>query len=46
MTEEDVRKIYQGMVEMFGDKLPNPEHYPRTFEYYLKLYLHSKQHGY
>lgn len=49
MTDEEllrVYKIYEEMQEMFGDKLPNPEHYPRVFEYYVKLYYHSKKYGY
>jgi hypothetical protein len=46
MTEEEIKKIYHEMLEMFGDKIPNPDHYPRTFEYFVRLYLHSKKHGY
>lgn len=46
MTEDELKKILEDMLEMFGDKLPNPEHYPKIFEYYVKLYQHSKKHGY
>lgn len=46
MTEQEVLRIYDEMVEMFGDKLPDPEHYPRTFAYFVKLYWHSKRYGY
>ena len=38
MTDEEVLKLYDEMVEMYGDKLPNPEHEPRQFQYYIKLY--------
>ena len=38
MTDEQIKE----MVEMFGDKLPNPKHSPRQFEYYVLLYKHTK----
>lgn len=46
MTDEEVLKIYEEMKEMFGDKIPNPDHSPRQFEYFLKLYWHCKKNGY
>lgn len=46
MTNEEVLRIYEEMVKMFGDKLPNPEHCPREFAYFVKLYWHSKKNGY
>lgn len=49
MTDDElliIYKIYEEMKEMFGDNLPNPEHHPRTFEYYVKLYKHCKKNGY
>jgi len=46
MTDQEIEKILEEMKEMFGDKLPNPDHYPKIFEYFVKLYLHSKKHSY
>jgi hypothetical protein len=43
MSDEDIIKIYNDMVDLFGaEAIPNPEHYPRSFQYYLKLYQHMK----
>ena len=39
MTDEKLEQIGQALVEMYGDKLPNPEHCPREFQHYLKLYM-------
>lgn len=38
MSDEEVLHHYQQMVEIFGDHLPNPEHEPIRFRYYVKLY--------
>jgi hypothetical protein len=38
LTDEEAIKIYNHMVEIFGDNLPNLEHYPISFGYYVKLY--------
>jgi len=38
MTENELDELYV----MFGDKLPHPEHYPKIFEYYHKLFLFYK----
>lgn len=40
MTDEDAHRIYHKMVKLFGEDLPNPDHYPRAFEYFMKLYKH------
>jgi len=44
MTDQDILHHYQRMVEIYGDKLPDPDHSPREFQYYVNLYLyfHSK----
>lgn len=36
--EQEVEKIHA----LFGDRIPNPEHYPRGFAHYVKLYKHLK----
>jgi hypothetical protein len=38
MQNEEVLRIYNEMVEIFGDHLPNPEQEPIRFAYYVKLY--------
>lgn len=42
MTDEQILEKYNELVEMFGDKLPNPEQYPRCFGYYVKMYNYRK----
>ncbi len=37
MTDEEIREF----IEMFPN-LPNPEHYPRCFEWYVRLFWHYK----
>jgi hypothetical protein len=43
MDTEEVLRIYNDMVKEFGDKLPNPEHEPLKFAYYIRLYMYEKQ---
>lgn len=38
MSDEEVVRIYNDMLVIYGDKLPNPEHEPMVFSYYVKLY--------
>lgn len=42
MTNEEAERIYNEMVDMFGDNLPDPDHYPKTFAYFVKLYKYLK----
>ena len=35
----DIKK----MIKYFGDSLPSPINYPKTFKYYIKLYKHFKE---
>lgn len=46
MTDSEVLKMYEEMVKMFGDKLPDPDHYPKTFAYFVTLYKYCKKNGY
>lgn len=32
-----VEQVQEKMIELFGDKVVNPEHYPKQFEYQVKL---------
>lgn len=43
MNDDEVKKLYAEMVNEYGNKLPNPEHCPNTFAYYVRLYLHFKR---
>jgi hypothetical protein len=36
--EQEVEKIHR----LFGDRIPNPNQYPRGFAHYLNLYKHLK----
>ena len=38
----DYDTISRELVEMFGDKLPNPLHEPIRFAYYINLYKYEK----
>ena len=42
MTDSEALELYNKMEEMFGDKLPDPEHCPKEFQYYIKLYFYEK----
>jgi hypothetical protein len=39
---DNVMQKYKEMEEMFGESLPNPEHHPIQFRYYVKLYNYQK----
>jgi hypothetical protein len=43
MTDDEALKFYEALVEEYGDKLPNFEHYPKVFAYYVRLYKYSKR---
>ena len=42
MSDEEILKMYEELVEYYGDKLPNPEHYPRQFAQCVKLWRYYK----
>jgi hypothetical protein len=43
MNQEQLEKIAQEMLEMFNGRIPNPEHSPKEFEYYVRLYKYEKK---
>ena len=43
MTDEEVEKVYDEMVKMFGNELPHPEHEPIRFTSYVKMYRYLKE---
>ena len=40
MTEHEAEIIYNDLVRLFGDRLPNYEREPRRFVYCVKIYKH------
>ena len=42
MTDEEALKMYEEMVEFFGE-VPNLEHEPIRFAYYVKLFKYYKE---
>lgn len=38
MSDEEALKIYDLMVEYFGDDLPDPEHEPIRFAHFFKVF--------
>lgn len=42
MTDEEVLNFYNELVEYYGDELPNFEHEPRRFAYFVNLYRYYK----
>ena len=38
MSDEQALELYEKMKSHFGDKLPDPEHEPMQFSYFVKLY--------
>jgi hypothetical protein len=41
MSDEEIEKALDEMRSMFGE-LPNPEHEPRRFAWYVKLWKYYK----
>lgn len=44
MTAEEMQKIGEKLLEMYGDSLPDPIHEPMQFAYVLKLFMYYN-HG-
>ena len=45
MTNEQLEKIGNDLVEMYGDELPDPIQCPREFGYILKMYMYFDYKG-
>jgi hypothetical protein len=43
MTDEDANKLLEDMKETYGDKLANPDVFPKIFEHQVKLYKYYKR---
>jgi len=42
MTEKEMLDIYEQMKQRWGDRLPDPEHSPMQFAYFVKLFMYYK----
>lgn len=42
MTQSQIEQIIEEMFDYFGGTLPDPEHHPRIFAYYVKLFKYYK----
>ena len=38
MTDQEIIDFYTKMQERWGDKIPDPDVFPASFSYYVKLY--------
>jgi hypothetical protein len=38
MNDEQIMAAYDKLKQHFGDKLPDPEHSPLQFAYFVKIY--------
>lgn len=38
MSEEELLRHYEKLLEIYGDDLPNPEQEPLRFKYFVTLY--------
>jgi hypothetical protein len=43
MNDDEAQVLYDKLVEYYGDKLANFEHYPKTFEFQVKMYKYYTQ---
>jgi hypothetical protein len=43
VTEEEAIKFYKELEEHYGDKLANPDHHPKIFQYQVTLYKYYKE---
>jgi hypothetical protein len=41
ITDEQAQRIIDAMVNVWGDALPNPDHEPLRFNYYVKLFKYA-----
>ena len=46
VSDDEIEFHWDNMVKAFGSNLPNPDHEPRRFNYYVKLYKYLlTKHG-
>lgn len=42
MDESEKQKILDEFLEMYGDSVPNPDHYPRIFTTMFKHFMYNR----
>lgn len=40
--KNEEQQLYDDFLNYFDGKVPNPNQYPKKFEFYIKMYLNSK----
>lgn len=40
VSEEDIKLVIENLTKKYGDRIPNPDHYPRMFKTLLKHELY------
>jgi len=43
MTEQEVLEYYKELQEHYGEKLVNPEHHPRQFQWQVNTYRYYRE---
>ena len=43
MMQDSLETFTKELIEFYGDRLPNPEHYPNSFDYFVKLFIYFKK---
>ena len=43
MTDDELLKIWNDLVRIYGDSLPDYDNCPGEFSYLLKLYMYERQ---
>ena len=46
MTDEKVLKHYEELKRIYGDEVPNPDHNPILFQFYVKIYKYYHREEY
>lgn len=45
MTNDEKQKLWDSFLEFFNGSVPDPDHEPIRFEYYLKLFKYYKHNA-
>jgi hypothetical protein len=43
VTEQEAEQFYAELQKHYGDKLANPEHHPKIFQYQVTLYKYTQE---
>jgi hypothetical protein len=45
MTDNEANELLKELIEHYGDKLVDPEVYPKIFEYQAKMYKYYRENS-